>query len=277
MKERIQTRKDEVRYKTSDIKRMYGKFLAKDLLKTWIEDFLDESTGEVVSIERNEILFQRGKYIDDDLLGQLNFSLQAGEISEVEVSNQRRLATPLKASSLWPFKVTARINAKNYAFILQAQDVVKAFEVATDYIELNYTNGFAITGVKALKSFIILNDIYKPVAEALPAEEKPETEEENDGEEKRDDTKYYKIEANVSMISTEGTEEIPEELSYDFLVRTKDVDTAKVVITAWINNKLKEKEEDGKRANISIASATPFPCNRIIEREFCLAYQDEEE
>ena len=90
-----QTRKDEVRFRTSDIRRIVGKFLASNVLKTWNEDFIDESTGEVVTIERNEILFERGSYIDDDLAQQINFSIQAEEIKDVEVSNQRRLAAPL--------------------------------------------------------------------------------------------------------------------------------------------------------------------------------------
>lgn len=58
--ENTQTRKDEVRFRTSDIRRIVrrivGKFLASNVLKTWNEDFIDESTGEVVTIERNEIL-----------------------------------------------------------------------------------------------------------------------------------------------------------------------------------------------------------------------------
>lgn len=48
--ENTQTRKDEVRFRTSDIRRIVGKFLASNVLKTWNEDFIDESTGEVVTI-----------------------------------------------------------------------------------------------------------------------------------------------------------------------------------------------------------------------------------
>lgn len=80
--ENTQTRKDEVRFRTSDIRRIVGKFLASNVLKTWNEDFIDESTGEVVTIERNEILFERGSYIDDDLAQQINFSIQAEEIKD---------------------------------------------------------------------------------------------------------------------------------------------------------------------------------------------------
>lgn len=278
-KQNIQTRKDEVRFTTSDPKRMFGKFLAKRVLKTWKEDFIDESTGEVVTIDRNEVLFEKGGYIDNELLAQINFCIQCEDIKEVEVSNQRRLATINKRTSLWPFKVNAIIGGKNYAFILQAQSIIKAIEVATDYIELNYTSGFDISGVKALKAFIILNDRFKKkITDTMTPDEIADSwgsenqEEPNDGEEKRDDTKYYKIEAEVKISNDEDEE--PEAYPYDFIVKTKDVDTAKVVITQWISNKYKEKGEE-RTTEMSITSATPFPCNSIVDKEFCQAYLDE--
>jgi DNA-directed RNA polymerase subunit beta len=35
-------------------------------LKTWVEDFVDEDTGEVVSIERNEVILERETILEDD-------------------------------------------------------------------------------------------------------------------------------------------------------------------------------------------------------------------
>lgn len=62
----IETRKTEIRYRTSDPERMLGRFIARRALKTWTEDFVDKDTDEIISIERNEILFERGTYIDSD-------------------------------------------------------------------------------------------------------------------------------------------------------------------------------------------------------------------
>ena len=44
------------------------------------------------TIERNEILFDRGTLIDQDTLAKIRFSMEADGIKEVEVSNQNRLA-----------------------------------------------------------------------------------------------------------------------------------------------------------------------------------------
>lgn len=207
--ENTQTRKDEVRFRTSDIRRIVGKFLASNVLKTWNEDFIDESTGEVVTIERNEILFERGSYIDDDLAQQINFSIQAEEIKDVEVSNQRRLAAPNQRTGLYPFKVSARIGTKRRTFILQAQDAAKAIEVATDYIELNFRNSFDITDIKLMDNVVILNDRLRKSVETKEGANEEGAEPDN-GEETRDDTKYYKVEAEVA-ISTENEEEPEKE------------------------------------------------------------------
>lgn len=275
--EKIQTRKDEVRFKTSDTRRIIGKYLAENVLKTWNEDFVDESTGEVITIERHELLFERGKYIDNDLATRINFSIQAEDIKEVEVSNQRRLATQNKRTGLYPFKVSALIGMKRHNFILQAQNATKAIEVATDFIELNFTQSFDITGVKLMDDVVILNDRLRKYVEAQEGANE-EGEEEDNAEEQRGDVKYYKVEAEVT-IKTEDEEE-PNKTCYDFIVRTKDVDTAKVVITAWIDAKVKERtEKDGderKIVDISMLSASPFACNAIVEKAFCMAYKDEE-
>lgn len=54
MEKKIETKKDEIRYFTSDPKRMLDKYLVNDVVQTWYEDFTDEDTQEVVSIERKQ-------------------------------------------------------------------------------------------------------------------------------------------------------------------------------------------------------------------------------
>ncbi|MFN5910967.1 MAG: DNA-directed RNA polymerase subunit beta [Bacteroidota bacterium] len=56
---------DEVKATKANLKKLVGRKLAARVLKTWIEDFVDEDTGEVVSIERNEILLDRETALED--------------------------------------------------------------------------------------------------------------------------------------------------------------------------------------------------------------------
>jgi len=50
---------DEIKATKANLKKVVGRKLAARVLKTWVEDFVDEDTGEVVSIERNEVLLDR--------------------------------------------------------------------------------------------------------------------------------------------------------------------------------------------------------------------------
>ena len=50
---------EEVKATKKDLKASIGRKLAARVLKTWVEDFVDEDTGEVVSIDRNEVLLER--------------------------------------------------------------------------------------------------------------------------------------------------------------------------------------------------------------------------
>src|SRR5690606_15836163 len=50
---------EEVKVSKAGIQRVLGRRLAARVLKTWIEDFVDEDNGEVVSIERNEVVLDR--------------------------------------------------------------------------------------------------------------------------------------------------------------------------------------------------------------------------
>ncbi len=57
---------DEVNVSKSGLKKVVGRRLAARVLKTWVEDFVDEDTGEVVSIERNEIIVDREIVLENE-------------------------------------------------------------------------------------------------------------------------------------------------------------------------------------------------------------------
>ncbi len=57
---------EEVKATKTNLKKVKGRKLAARVLKSWTEDFVDEDTGEVVSIERNETVIERESEIDDE-------------------------------------------------------------------------------------------------------------------------------------------------------------------------------------------------------------------
>ena len=57
---------EEVKVTKGNLKKYIGRKLAARVLKTWVEDFVDEETGEVVSIERTEVILERETEITAD-------------------------------------------------------------------------------------------------------------------------------------------------------------------------------------------------------------------
>ncbi len=62
---------DEIKVSKSGLKKIVGRKLAARVLKTWVEDFVDEDTGEVVSIERNEVVIDREVVIENDHIDEI--------------------------------------------------------------------------------------------------------------------------------------------------------------------------------------------------------------
>jgi DNA-directed RNA polymerase subunit beta len=63
---------DEVKTDKKTLSKYVGKRLAARVLRTWVEDFVDEDTGEVVSIERNEIVMERDTVLDEEAIDTIS-------------------------------------------------------------------------------------------------------------------------------------------------------------------------------------------------------------
>ena len=62
---------EEVKVSKSGLKKVLGRKLAARVLKTWVEDFVDEDTGEVVSIERNEVILDRDTILEKEHIDEI--------------------------------------------------------------------------------------------------------------------------------------------------------------------------------------------------------------
>ncbi|GIM60210.1 DNA-directed RNA polymerase subunit beta [Capnocytophaga canis] len=62
---------EEIKVSKTGLKKYIGRRLAARVLNTWHEDFVDEDTGEVVSIERNEIILDRDTVLDKDNIEEI--------------------------------------------------------------------------------------------------------------------------------------------------------------------------------------------------------------
>ena len=57
---------EEIKVNKTNLKKVLGRKLAARVLNSWVEDFVDEDTGEVVSIERNEVILDRETVLEAD-------------------------------------------------------------------------------------------------------------------------------------------------------------------------------------------------------------------
>ncbi|MBA2745694.1 MAG: DNA-directed RNA polymerase subunit beta, partial [Flavisolibacter sp.] len=63
---------DEVKGDKKALQKYVGRRLAARVLRSWVEDFVDEDTGEVVSIERNEVILERDSILDDEAIATIS-------------------------------------------------------------------------------------------------------------------------------------------------------------------------------------------------------------
>lgn len=241
----LETKFHEEVFKTSDLKVMKGMFLAERLLRTWNEDFADEDTGEVVSIERNELLFDRGTFLSNDIISEINFYLQSKDVNEVLISNQQRSGFTAKGyTSVW--SATVKLRNKKYTYLLYANSMDLAIKIITDYLEQEVIGGFVLHAVKEL-------DFCNLIATDDDSEE----------------LEFYKIELEIEF---EG--QTPYESSYILL--SKDAESAKKSIVEYISKNSKEENRHDP-FEVTILSAKTITCSGIVDHKFSKEYFENEQ
>lgn len=276
-----QTKFEEERFTTSDPKRMLQMFLAKDLRRGWKENFVDKDTAEVVTIERSELIANKGQLIEGDLLSRIMFHMQAGEVTEVEVSNQRREGHLQLNTHAFPWEVVAGIGDKSIKFLLYAADAKMANDIIIDYVEQNFNERFYIKSIKGFKTCIMITDKLIPISSEAPFEQisddilddtAQEFDPENAGMEESDQMAHLNPFYFIEL--TQEYNDINYQL--DFVVQAKDADNAMSIIRAYLTQKqiehaTKEKEEI-KSFKLSLIAAKQVKCNYVIDKEFTEKY-----
>ena len=298
----IESKKTEVRFVTSDPQKMLGRWVARRAIKTWTEDFVDGDTGETVSVERSEVLLERGTYINQDVLSSINFMMQEGSLKEVEVSNQNRQGLLLENHSMIPYKAIAKIAGKRKAFLLYATSVANALLIMVDYIELNYKGGFEVIDIKEMDYCVIIVDKLKS-AEARKyeldvaylkgelsmedfveatcaniANGNPDASSETDNDNK-ETKKFYQIVAHV-VLHNEKEGDIEE--NHTFIVQTVSAVRANILIEKWLKDqqelRFKESQKHPERTFVKyeiksfIEESKIIPIGCFIPRDFSAVY-----
>lgn len=276
MTSKIQTKKNETIITTSDTSQMHKKYLVNNLFRTWPEPYVDSDTGEIIEVERSELVLERGTYLDVDQLAVIQFHLQAGDVKEVTVSDQKRLGHFGTAWGLIPWQVTVQLG-KKYKVILLAQNIFQALDIVEDWAELKFDQVFSICSAKEFKQhYFIFDDDVRMVLEngvEIPEDESEEI--------KHAVYSFYSVEVNAKL----GED---NEKYFRFLVYARDVDNAKMLIDKFLRGKVKETPYgqllpfvDVLAAEallqINVITATKVKCHSVIGLEFTEAYNTKQE
>ena len=79
---------EEIKVTKTNLNKVIGRKLAARVLKAWVEDFVDEDTGEVVTIERNEVIIDRETVLEKQHIAEILESGAATILLHREDSNQ---------------------------------------------------------------------------------------------------------------------------------------------------------------------------------------------
>lgn len=79
---------EEIEATRDNLNQNIGRKLGARVLRSWVEDFVDEDTGEVVTVERNEILLERDTLLGEESIDKIIETNQELNLTKEERSNE---------------------------------------------------------------------------------------------------------------------------------------------------------------------------------------------
>lgn len=122
--------------KTKDPKEMVGKYLVKNVTRSWTENFVDEDTGEVVPVERHALLFQATpEQLSASDASQIQFFLESyDDVDAVEVSEERPPHVDLRGySGTVPMLLKLHYLGEDAVYGVRAVSLEDAIAICTNY------------------------------------------------------------------------------------------------------------------------------------------------
>lgn len=250
-------------FRTNDPDQMLGKYLVSDAVSRWTEDFIDEDTGETISIERKSIIATSG-HIDSDKLQEIMFGIQSGDVVDVDVCERNiHDAWLYRPDYMLPYMVDIKNGFEDpKGFIAFAQNIPQAITIATEYGQVyrGFSRGVQVRRVAYVDAGIVPDDhMCIPEEERIPAWERKN---------------YFKV-----QVREEWIEECKWKKSdYYYIVTANDVGEAKDRISLMLDIKRAEEEQRGVPRDTSkrttVRKAMPFEVDCIVPKKYSELYKE---
>ena len=242
--------------KLEDINQALDKYLTHPIQRYFKEDFLDESTGEVVTINRHELLLTRGTLITKEKLAELQFIMPAYDIQEITVADKYVNAKDHMSMGIYPWEVQICTGKGTYKLLLRAQSISRAILVAAEYTAMNFATAGFIQITKANSAGYVIIENTDPV---IP----------QDDEEQRSNT-YYRVTVIISRYIPE--KEKYEHDMHEIIVKAKDVGQSKDRVAMWIECTCREQLEEHPLNSFRISKARPYDITTVVPKAYCELY-----
>lgn len=243
---------------TADPKEMLGKFAFENVCRHWTEDFTDGDTGEVVSLERNEMIVRKGTKLTKDDIQAISFHLQAGDLTTVKVTDMDIkgerfiLGTPLTC------EVVISTSDGKDLYLVRAQTIENAIRIATEYATIyNGLENFYTVPKAEFKRYIVV----EADDECMDA----------DTEEIKGDIRYFHVTARTHFY-----DEIDEkfvENNYEIILPSGDVGQAKARGTQYVNDYFVKELQKRKDNSVRIIKAVPYMVTEVVPEEYCRLFK----
>ena len=255
-------RPEDIKYfRTNDPKKLLGKYIPHPVYKQWTEDFADSDTGEIVSIERRERLFDPGK-IDKDNLQNIMVAIQAGDIEEIEVCDTDIRDIELDAT---PYHTAYVVQLRCYidqteTYICYATSIPQAIRICAEFGHMyrGFSGSIKAKSVTELNANIIPDDhLCIPEADRKPAKERKD---------------YYRVTVHCEYLDDSRYKTYKTE----FIIAANDVGEAKERIARFLDIKRAGAEKEGDKMYLSvhrkIQKAMPFAVDCVVPDEYSKLY-----
>lgn len=277
----VQTRHNELKFRTADKAQMLNRYLAENVIAEYPDKMVDDK-GEVVEIKRTQKLFDLGTYIDQEIAAKLMFYIQSGDIANVVVSNQKRLGVEYATGrELWIAQIRTIKTDTKYKLIAYANGITQLLDIIRDYSEQKFDGGFEIMNAKKLDFHrIIIDELKKKDTSAEDYLTNKITGEEyawsqykgakDESDISLADFKWYQIVAKFDYVDRPGLA-----AKQNYLVYTYDAAKAEHCI---ITKQAAQDAADAKRGeivqrkSISLKKVSQLAVNFYIPMEFTDAY-----
>ena len=288
--ETTNTKYNEEKYLTSNPELMYNRYFADNVYREYGESFCDDETGEVITVQRRELLFERGaQHINGDAIAKLRFYLSSGDVKEVAVSTQRRCGIYSVSGSCTPYIAKVLSGGKKYKVLLYATSLQNVLDIVADYGELNFNGYFNVVTAKeidyaeirldTLQSIDLTEEYLKDkisLREWAAAEKSAKPD--NNASASQG---FWRLDLVISVVY----EHNEETFDRSYIIKTSSVERALAVVEVELYKsqeaEIAELEKIGKRADkasfvTKIKSVSPMKIDYVVPVDFTIAHNKKE-